>query len=118
MSNAQKLQNIAARVAFGGVRNYDHISPVFRELQWLRIRQKYLLDEGVTVFKVLRGFYPDWFLSFKNRRAITNDITRQMQQLYVPRTNTHTGDRCIAVLGSILWNTLPPRLHPHNSFPS
>ncbi len=102
MSNAQKLQNLAARVAFGGVRKYDHLSPVFRELQWLRIRQKYLLDEGVTVFKVLRGFYPDWFLSFKTRRAITNGITRHMQQLYVPRASTHTGDRCIAVLGSTL----------------
>ncbi len=91
MSNAQKLQNFVARVAFGGVRKYDHISLVFRKLQWLRIRQKYLLDVGVTVFKVLRGFYPDWFLSFRSRRAITNGITRQMQQLYVPRTSTHTG---------------------------
>ncbi len=67
MSNAQKLQNFAARVAFRGVRKYDHISPVFRELQWLRIRQKYMLEVGVTVFKVLRGFYPDWLLSFKSR---------------------------------------------------
>ncbi len=81
MSNAQKLQNFAARVAFGGVRKYGYISPVFRELQLPRIRQKYLLDVGVTVFKVLRGFYPDWFLSFKSRGAITNGITRQMQQL-------------------------------------
>ncbi len=89
MSNVQKLQNFAARVAFGGVKRYDHISPVFRELQWLRIK-KHLQDLGVTVFKSLRGFYPDWFLSFKSRRAITNGLTRQMQQLYVPRAHTHT----------------------------
>ncbi len=67
MSNAHILQNFGGRVAFGGVRKYDHISPVFREMQWLRIRQKYLLDVGVTVFKVIRGFYPDLFLSFKSR---------------------------------------------------
>lgn len=107
MSIVQKLQNFASRVAFGGVRKYDHISPVFRELQWLRIKQKHLLDVGVTVFKALRGLYPDWFLSFKSRRAITNGVTRHRQQLYVPRTNTNTGDRCTAVLGSTLWNTLP-----------
>ncbi len=95
-------------MAVRGVRKYDHISPIFRELQWLRIKQKYLLDLGVTVFKVLKIFYPDWFLSFKSRRAITNGITRQTQQLYVPRINTHTGDRCIDVLGPTLWNTLPP----------
>ncbi len=108
MSNAQILKNFAARVACGGVRKYVHTSPVFRELQWLKLRQKYLLDVGVTVFKVLRGFYPDWFLSFKSRRVIITGKTRQMQQLYVPRTSTHTGDRCIAVLGRTLWNTLPP----------
>ncbi len=33
MSNVQKLQNFAARMAFGGVRKYDNFSPVFRELQ-------------------------------------------------------------------------------------
>ncbi len=108
MSNVQKLQNFSSRVAFGGVRKYGHIAPVFRELQWLRIKQKYLFDFTVTVYKVLKRFYPDWFLSFKSRRAITNGITRQTQQLYVPRTNTHTGDRCIDVLGPTLWNTLPP----------
>ncbi len=91
MSNAQIQQNFAARVVFGGVRKYDHISPVFRELQWLKIRQKYLLDVGVTVFKVLIGLYPDCFLSFKSRRAILNGITRQVQQLYVPRTSTLGG---------------------------
>ncbi len=66
MSNVQKLKNFAARVAFGGVKKYYHICPVFRELQWLRIKQKHLLGIGVTVFKVLIVFYIDWFLSFKS----------------------------------------------------
>ncbi len=54
MSNVRKLQNFAATVDLEGIRKNDHISPVFRELQWLRTRQKYLLDVDVTVFKVLR----------------------------------------------------------------
>ncbi len=33
MSGVQKLQNFAAWVAFGSVRKYDYISPVFRELE-------------------------------------------------------------------------------------
>ncbi len=107
MSNVHKLPTFAAQVSSGGVRKYDHISPVFRELQWLRIKQKHLPDFGVAVFKVSRGFYPDWFLSFKSRRAITNGVTRQMQQLYVRLTNTHKGNRRTAVLGSTVWNTLP-----------
>ena len=59
MSNVQRLQNFAARVAFGGVKKYDHISPVFRELKWLRTKQKFLFEVGVTAYKVLKGFYPE-----------------------------------------------------------
>ena len=118
ISYVQKLHNFAARVAFGGVRKYDHISPVFKELQWHKIKQKHLFDVGITVFKVLRGFYPEWFLSYKCRRAITNGVTRQMNQLYVPRTNTRTGDRGIAVLGPTLWNTLPPTVTQASTLPT
>ncbi len=44
------------------------LSPSFRELQWLRLKQKHVFDVGVTIFKVLRGFYPDWFLSLNSRQ--------------------------------------------------
>ncbi len=63
LSSVQKLQNFAARVAVGRVKKYDHITPALRELKWLRLKQKHLLDVGVTIFKALRGIYPDWFLS-------------------------------------------------------
>ncbi len=39
LSSAQKLQNFATSVAMGGVRNYDHISPSFNKLKWLRLKQ-------------------------------------------------------------------------------
>ena len=107
ISSVQKLQNFAARVAVGGVRKYEHVSPAFMELKWLKVKQKHLLDVGITVFKVLRGFYPDWFLSFPSVEGVAGSVTRQRQQLHVPRTNTHTGDRCTTVLGATLWNTLP-----------
>ena len=95
----QKLQNFAARVAVGGIRIYDHITPAFKELKWLRLKQKHVFELGVAIFKVLRGFYPDWFLSLSSRQAITSSITRQRHSLYVPRTNTNSGDRRTAVLG-------------------
>ncbi len=59
ISSVQKLQNFAARVAVGGIKKYDHISPAYRELEWLKIKHKHLLDVGVTTFKVLRGFYQE-----------------------------------------------------------
>ncbi len=62
ISSVQKMQNFAARVAVGGIKKYDHVSPAYRELEWLKIKHKHLLDVGVTTFKVLRGFYPECFL--------------------------------------------------------
>ncbi len=91
MSNVQKLQNFAARVAFGGVKKYDNICPVFKELQWLRIKQKHLLDLGAAVFKVLRGYYPDWFLSFKSRPAITSGVTHTRETGSSPCWDPHCG---------------------------
>ncbi len=101
----------------GSVKKYDHISPSFRELQWLRLKQKHVFDAGVTIFKVLRGFYPDCFLSLSSRQDVTSSITRQRHSLYVPRTKTHSGDRRTAVLlGAKLWNVLPPSLTHAHSF--
>ncbi len=43
------MQNFAVRVAVRGVKKYDHISPFFRELKWLTIKQKHRFDVGKTV---------------------------------------------------------------------
>ncbi len=102
ISSVQKLQNFAARVAVRGVKKYDHVSPSFRELQWLRLKQKHVFDVGVTIFKVLRGFYPDWFLSLSSRQDVTSSITRQRHSLYVPHTKTQSGERRTAVRGAKL----------------
>ncbi len=110
ISTVQKMQNFAVRVAVGGVKIFDHISPFFRELKWLTIKQKHRFDVGTTVYKALRGFYPDWLLSFKSNQVTTNSITRQMHSLYVPGTHTLCGDRRTAVLGAKLWNVPPPSL--------
>ncbi len=40
ISTVRKLQNFAVMVAVGGVKKYYHISPFFRDLQWLAITQK------------------------------------------------------------------------------
>lgn len=110
ISSVQKLQNYAARVAVGGVKKYDHVSPSFKELKWLRLKQKHVFDVGVTIFKAIRGFYPHWFLPLSSIQAITSSITRQRHSLYVTRSKAHSGDRCNAVLGVKLWNALPPSL--------
>lgn len=37
----------AGKVAIRGLRKYDHISPAFKRLEWLRVDGKYLYDMGI-----------------------------------------------------------------------
>ena len=50
INRVQKAQNFVAKVAVGGVTKYDHVTPCIQELVWLKIKQKYMFDLGITVF--------------------------------------------------------------------
>ncbi len=107
LSNLQKLQNFAAKVAVGRARKYDHVSPIIKELKWLKIKEKHVFDTCTTTFKTIHGSYPEWLLSFKTIKEATRSITRQYNNQYVPRTRTDSGARSLSVLGPKLWNDLP-----------
>ena len=40
----QKLENFAAKIAFGRARKYDHVTPILHELKWLNINCKVMYD--------------------------------------------------------------------------
>ncbi len=60
LSNVQKLQNFAAKVAVGGARKYDHVSPIIKELKWLKIKEKHVFDSCTTIFTTMHGSYLEW----------------------------------------------------------
>ena len=103
----QKLQNFAARVAVGGLRKFDHVSPAFEELKWLRIKQKHLFDTLVHVFMTIHGNYPTWFSSFPCVNQVTRGSTRQGDKLFVPRHKTDAGAKSMKIMGPKQWNNLP-----------
>ena len=113
--NVQKLQNFAAKVAVGGARKFDHVSPIIKELKWLKVKQKYIFDTNTNVYKVLHGAYPEWLFSYSTVHNVTGSITRQQNNLYVPRTSTDAGARSLAVRGPKLWNELPTCITDANS---
>ena len=107
LKRAQKLQNFAAKVAHGGARKYDHATPILQELGWLKIKEKHRLDICINVYKIVESHYPPWFKTFPTVQSVTNSRTRQRNKLYVPRSKTDAGVRCMEVLGPKLWNNLP-----------
>ena len=118
VQRVQKLQNFAARVAVGGVRKYDHITPIIKDLQWLRVESKCNYEICITVFKILRNKLPSWLITLRTVNQMHNRCTRQRGHLYFNRTNTNTGSRSLTKRGPFLWNTLPQQIRDITSLNS
>ena len=106
LHRVQKLQNFAAKVATGGASKNDHVTPIIEELQWMTIKDKFVFEKYITIYKALNGLYPEWFLQFSIVREHTGGTTKQLDDLYVPRTRTDLGTSATTVTGPILWNDL------------
>ena len=63
LERAQRLQNFSAKVAFGGARKYDHVSPIIKELGWLKIEEKIINDIAVMVYNIRNDHVPQWLFS-------------------------------------------------------
>ena len=107
IERVQKLQNFAARVAHGETRKYDHITPVMKELKWLKVENKIVFDICSFTYKICNNMLPDWLFSFQSVHNINERTTRQSSNLYIPRRKTDIGSRAVSVKGPRLWNTIP-----------
>ena len=115
LTNAQKLQNFAAKVVDGKARKYDHVTPILKELKWLNVKDKITYDTGITMYKYLNNLYPNHLLTFPTVGDVTGSSTRQRGHLYVRKTNTDSGARSLLVRGPKLWNKLPSNLKEANT---
>ena len=103
----QKLENFAARVAHGETRKYDHVTPVFKELKWMKMENKITFDICVFTYKICNNLLPDWLFTFPTISELNTRTTRQSLNLFVARTKTDIGARAISVKGPKIWNTIP-----------
>ena len=104
----QKLQDFATKVALGGAAKHEHATPFLRELGWLKIKQKHMLEIGIMIYNVTKKSSPNAIYHMPLVSEISAATTRQQHQLYVPKHNTCTGARPTLVAGPTLWNSLPP----------
>ena len=118
IQRVQKLQNFAAKVALGGAAKHDHVTPYLQELGWLKVKEKYLFEVGVTVYNVIKQRLPHWLITLPIVSDYSVVNTRQQNQLYVPKCNTCMGMRSLQVAGPSFWNSLPSDARDANSLPS
>ncbi len=110
MNKVLKIQNFAIKVADGKAKKYDHVTPLFKELQWLRIKDLVTFHVAVKVFNQKSKYFPDHILSLPTVNTMNDSTTRQQNNLFVPTKNTDMEARAIYVLGPRVGNQLPKQI--------
>jgi hypothetical protein len=111
LDRLQSVLNAAARLVHSA-RKYDHITPLLRDLHWLRMPQRIEYKLAVLVYRCLHGTAPS-YIAADIRRVADVDHRRRLRSasthaLVVPPTRRSTlGDRAFPVAAARVWNGLP-----------
>ena len=122
LDRLQSVLNAAARLIFSARRS-EHISPLLRELHWLRVPERVQFRLCVLAHRCLYGEAPS-YLANSLRRVADVDARRHLRSadteaLVVPPTRRTTlGDRAFPVAASRAWNSLPPSIRAVSSLTS
>src|SRR5258706_10395194 len=117
----QSVLNAAARLVYS-VRKFDHVTPLLRDLHWLRVPQRIEYKLAVLVYRCLHGLAPA-YLASELHRVADIDSRRRLRsasttRLAVPSTRRVTiGDRAFSVSASRVWNTISPLVTSSSSLP-
>ena len=110
LDRLQSVMNAAARLVCS-TRKSDHITPLLRDLHWLRVPQRIEFKLAVLVFRCLHGIAPQ-YLARELCRVVDMDCRRRLRsastlELHVPPTRRVTvGDCAFAVSAARVWNGL------------
>ena len=110
----QSILNTAARLVFS-VRRSEHITPLLRELHWLRVPERITFHLCGLTHRCFNGSVPAYLT--ENIRLTANvEIHHHLRSsttttLVVPPVQRCTlGDRAFPVAAPRVWNSLPPSL--------
>lgn len=111
LDRLQSVLNAAARMIFSS-RKFDHVTPLLRDLHWLRMPERIEYKLAVLTYRSLHGMAPSYLASGLHRVADV-DSRRRLRSastcaLVVPPSRHSTlGDRAFPVAAARVWNNLP-----------
>ena len=111
LDRLQSVLNAAARLVYSA-RRTEHVSPLLRELHWLRVPQRIEFRLAVLVYRCLHGTAPQYLADGLQRVADISSRSRLRSAsstlLQVPLAKHKTiGDRAFPVAAAKVWNGLP-----------
>ena len=121
MDRLQSVMNAAARLVHCSSK-FDHITPILRELHWLRDPERITFRLAVLAYCCQHGIGPSYLAADLHRVADVESRQRlrsaSSAALVVPRTSNPTiGDRSFQVAAARAWNSLPPLVTSSSSLP-
>lgn len=108
----QSVQNAAARL-IGGLRKYDHITPLRRDqLHWLPIKERIEFKVAILTYKALHHLAPDYITSMFHLAADLPGLSRNRSAQHgdlVPASwnSVFYGKRSFYYAAPKVWNDLP-----------
>ncbi len=106
----QRIVNFAARIIFNR-KKHEHVSPLLRQLNWLSVENRLKLDTACFMFKVAHDMVPNTISEMFTRVIeVSQHITRQASNFYIPIMRTQAGRRTLSFRGPKVWTTVPRNL--------
>lgn len=106
----QKTINFAAKtVTNGRYRKRDHVTPLLKNLNWLKIEQMINLNQATFVHKSTHNKNNSNTdqIKFTLRSNISNRSTRNDNHILSEYRRTNTGKKALSISGANIWNKLP-----------
>ena len=121
LNRLQSVLNAAARLIHSA-RKFDHITPLLRDLHWLRVPERITFRLAVLVFRCQHGSAPPYLAAELHRVADVESRQRLRSsasaELLVPSTvHVTIGDRAFPVSAARAWNSLPAHVTSSPSLP-
>jgi len=114
LQQLQSVMNAAARLISPSSK-FDYVTPVLRQLHWLKVGEQIDFELAVLVYKCLHGLAPPYLIHELCRPADLEARQRlrsaSSSSLIVRRTRLSTvGDRAFPVAAARVWNNLPQHI--------
>ena len=118
----QSVLNAAARLVFSA-RKSEHVTPLLRELHWLKIPERIQFRLCTLAYRCLHGTAPKYLADDLHLTTATEGYRRlrsaDVMTLSVPTTRRSTlGDRAFPVAAARAWNSLPASIRSSPSLDS
>ena len=121
LDHVQSVVNMAARLS-ADARKYDHITPLLRDLHWLRVPERVKFKLCVLMHHCLTGVAPRYLTELAvpvpgvpstARRRLHSVLSADLVMPFTRRSTI--GDRSFTVAGPRAWNSLPSDIRTSTS---